>query len=155
MTDEGEPEWEHDAMRGGPVTEADLWKELCRMILNEFPDIIRGEWNTSTPGGAIGCIRGALNQRRALLDVAEAARVVTAAEVFRKDHWDTLAAALAKLNRPEMTHRCIRCGHPVRSHRYMNPRCVPTCPCPGPPVCILCDVGGRCVEFTDPKEDPE
>lgn len=65
-------EWEHDAMRGGTVTDADLWNELCRMILGEFPDIIRGEWNTSTPGGAIGCIRGALNQRRALLDVAEA-----------------------------------------------------------------------------------
>ena len=51
-------------------------------------------------------------------------------------------------------HRCIRCGHPVRSHRYMNPRCVPACPCPGP-VCILCDCGdSRCVDFTDPEAAP-
>ena len=65
-----------DAFHGGPATtdeledqrhKAESWDRLCQVIFEEFSDIIRGEWNTGEPGGAIGCVRGALRDRADLL----------------------------------------------------------------------------------------
>lgn len=96
---------------------ARLFDEMAQGVLSEFSDIIRAEWNTSTPGGGLpGCIEGALRERkrllaerRALLDVAAAARTALDAHdsartptSIGRGEWEEimldLRAALARLD---------------------------------------------------------